>query len=169
MKPTASHLIEAARMALEEHIAPDVKSELAGSAVRSINMVLKHLAVRCEREGGILWEEHQALKRLLLQCAETLKNLDQAPNARMSGRITAALANSRVAAEDYPSIELLDEENAEWRGLVDDVLTGLLHELSENPDQPALQDLRGSIRQHLDEQILRERVLYFPVFTGPPV
>jgi len=169
MKPTASHLIEAARLALEEHIAPDVKSELASSAVRSINMILKHLAVRSEQEGEILWQENQALKGLLLRCADTLNKLKQAPVPSLSERIENVLSESQVAAQEYPSVELLDEENAALRLLLDDVLHSLLQALDDHPERDILQTIRADIRAHLDEQILRERVLYFPVFTGPPV
>ena len=169
MKPSASHLIEAARLALQEHVAPDVRNELAASAVRSITMILKHLAVRSDQEGEILWAENRALKHVLLRCADTLSAMDQPPNPQLADRIEDELSTSRVAALEYPSIALLDEENAALRLLLDDLLNSILSALRDHPEREVLQLMRGQIRAHLDAQILRERVLYFPVFTGPPV
>lgn len=169
MKPSASHLIEAARLALEEYVAPDVKGELAASAVRSIKMILRHLAVRSECEGEILWAENRALRSVLSQCAEVLKEMRQPPGTDLAPRLAQALSTSKVEAAEYPSTGLLDEENTAMRFLLDEVLNAVLSALATHPEREALVTMRGAIRAHLDQQLLRERVLYFPVFTGPPV
>jgi len=169
MKPTATQLIDAARLALEEHVAPEAKGELAASAIRSVTMILKHLAVRSEIEADILWTEHTALKNLLQDAARTLENLQQPPGDRLAGRIADQLSGSAVADADYPSAALLDEENTALRALLDDLLIAILSIPEEAPGQEDLHLLHGRIREHLLAQNRRERDLYFPVFTGPPV
>jgi len=169
MKPTATQLIDAARLALEEHVAPEAKGELAASAIRSVTMILKHLAVRSEIEADILWVEHVALKNLLQDAAHTLENLQHAPGDQLAIRITAQLSGSAVAASEYPSAALLDEENTALRALLDELLVTILSVPEGSPGGEDLQSLHGRIREHLLAQNRRERDLYFPVFTGPPV
>ena len=169
MKPSAAQLIDAARLALEEHVAPDVTDELAASAVRSVTMILKHLAVRSGREADILWVEHRALIELLTDATTALNQMTEPLHPGLAERITSELSTSEVAKSEYPSVKLLDEENTAQRWLLDDLLTAVLSAQTDHPEHELVQQLHHRIRAHLDAQSLREKDLYFPVFVGPPV
>jgi hypothetical protein len=155
MRPTSPELISAIVESLERQVAPHVEDKWAASALRSATQLLNHLAVRVEREGGVLVEDNQDVRRVL---EAVLPRLAAHPDLAGPHAVAQeALNESEPNLQDRAS---LDARNESYQAAVEALL--------RHAGVRALDELHQSLRGYLRRRLQRERALYFPVFTGPP-
>jgi len=153
MKPSVEQMLEAAQLALREHVAPLATDQWAASALRSVDVILSHLQARVPVEGPMLYEDNRDLAGVLAKAVD----LDLGANLREA---LDAFAAEQPAMNEYPSVNALADLNIKGRGLLDELLI-FCHARNEEVVHDAL---RGYLERHLE----RERPFYFPVFVGRP-
>lgn len=153
MKPSVEQMLEAAQLALREHVAPLATDPWAASALRSVDVILSHLQARVPVEGPMLYEDNRDLADVLAKAA------DFALDAKLHERLST-FAAEQAAMAAYPSVNALADLNIKGRGLLDELLI-FCHAQKEETVHDAL---RGYLERHLE----RERPFYFPVFVGRP-
>jgi len=144
--PTQSEVLDSIAFTLDEHLAPEITSELGRSMVLTIRYLLHQTAARIEHEGEVLWEQALDLRRTLAEVAALVDD-------ELGATITARLEQLRRPEAAYPSLAALDEETAALRGIVDLVIVEL-----DRPSAPGPHDgvprvlLRGCLRRQLEAE-----------------
>ncbi len=157
MNPSVEQMLEAAQLALREHVAPTVTDQWAASALRSVDVILSHLQARAPVEGPMLFEDNADLAGVLAEA------LGLALEAQLAAGLRGFVAEV-AAVSGYPAVAELCALNIRGRGLVDEVLLAC-HALDGDTQAARVHEvLRGYLRRHVE----RERPFFFPVFIGRP-
>jgi hypothetical protein len=153
MMPTAKQMLEAAQLALREHVVPQVDDQWAESALRSVDVILSHLQVRVVIEGPMLHADTSELVVLLDQVKNALDHAHEG--------LDAFLAEAPGLLEGYAPVDDLAALNTRGRAVVDH----LLHVCRTQNAEKVHADLRAYLIRHAD----REAPLFFPTYVGRPV
>jgi hypothetical protein len=156
MMPTAEQMIVAAQQALKDFVVPVVEDQWAASALRSVDVILSHLAVRTSIEGPMLHEDNLELVALL----------GKAEDLGLGNQETAAFrAEAAELLQNYASVFDLFALNHRGREAVDALLLVCRERRGEAAVDVYHDDLRAYLLRHAD----RESPLFFPVYVGRPV
>lgn len=162
LKPSSPALLATVRSALKDTVAPELTDIRARSALTSIDMILRHVALRIEDEGQVLTDDAIDARALL---GGALGWLDGQGAQACAEAIRAALAITRDPAV-YPSLAMMGEEAGHLRALVRDVLVLLLEHEAAGRADAASDTLHDALRGYLGRQIEREAQLVEPAFRG---
>lgn len=167
MMPSAEDMLLAAQTALRDFVTPVVEDQWASSALRSVDVILSHLAARTAIEGPMLYEDNRDLVAVLAGTA-AVAALADGP-ASSGGTIAAAIAvfevRSDALLQGYPPVAELAAVNLMGRELVDDLLVAC-HALAGDAGAATLHD---GLRAYLMRHVERESPLFFPIYVGRPV
>jgi hypothetical protein len=155
MRPTTPELIAAIIDSLEQQVAPHVQDKWAASALRSAAQLLRHLALRTERESAVLIEDNIDVRRVLEIVRPHLGG--RPPLAAAEAAVVRALSDAEPDAHDVAD---LDARNESYQHAVGQ----LLADPAVRAESGTVEILRGYLHRRLE----REHALYFPVFTAPP-
>jgi hypothetical protein len=159
LRPTTRELLESVALSLERDVGPQLTDKWAASTLRSAVQLLKHAAVRVEREHAILIEDNADVRSVLQSCRERL-----AASQDGSGwcRIIDELL---VAPEPVPHDAAgLDQRNEAYQAVVEQ----LLRDRRALDAVPSGHEIHTDVGRYLRRRLEREQGLYFPAFTGAP-
>jgi hypothetical protein len=156
MMPLSEEMLAAAQLALNEHVAPMVDDQWAASALRSVDVILRHLQARVPGEGPMLHADTRDLAEVLDAVAEAL---DAGESVREFRR------EAQDVLDGYASVGDLAALNCKGRQIVDD----LLHACRKRGDEGAAAGAHGILRAYLMRRVERESPYFFPVYVGRPV
>ena len=156
MMPTAEQMIVAAQRALKDYVVPVVEDQWAASALRSVDVILSHLAARTPIEGPMLHEDNRELAALLGK-AETI--------GLGNAAISAFRAEAAELLDGYAPVADLFALNHRGREAVD----GLLIACHARKGDAAIESYHDELRAYLHRHADRESPLFFPTYVGRPV
>ena len=159
MRPTSTELIASVADALETQVLPAIQDQWAASTVRSAMQLLRHLALRVEREPQILQAEAADLHHVLQATAVILA----APALTdLRALVDQALALPQPAVWDVPAMAQRDEQCLT-------VVENLLAARSQLDQSLGTASPRASLVAYLERRLLRERELVEPFRTTQPI
>lgn len=170
MRPRADEVLRSVIWTYDTYLAPQVEEPLARSLSLTVGNLLRHVLVRVEREGAILFEDNRALRELLDSIRAFLRS-PAAVDAAVGGpdlldEIDGVLAGEYHGPDVYPSLALLAEEAADLRGAADRALRALRAARPALGDDEDYRATRAAIRVYLRDHLLREMPLVAEAFTG---
>jgi hypothetical protein len=139
--PTAVDVLRCAERTLETIIVPTLPGVGERSAAATIGHMLRHVALRIEREGQMLYDEIGVLRPLLAQVETYLGTT--ANDDRKAAQLRAdfaALLERRFAADGYRGVASLAEEVSSLRQGVCDALMFVQKQPPGSTGAAAMQD-----------------------------
>ena len=159
MRPSTRELVESVALSLERDVSPQLTDKWAASALRSAVQLLKHVAVRVEREHAILIEDNTDVRSVLQSSRERLA-------ASQSGSGWCRVIDELLAAPEPVLHDAvgLDQRNEAFQAVVEQLLRDrrALHAV------PVGQEIHADVGRYLRRRLEREQGLYFPAFTSAP-
>jgi len=159
---SATDLLRVIDATLVSKVEPSLGDVNGRSALATVRHLLNFVRVRIEQEGAMLIADDAALRGLLGQVAEYHRG---AGDTGAADDVAAALG----AAPTCDATASLDDLTGEARVLREALHRALAHLQSlrtERGDDPAYQQIRTAIREHVVRQIEAEGELVAPAFFG---
>lgn len=164
--PSATQLLRLIETTLDDVVLPGVAGTREQSALATVSHLLRHVAVRIDREGQILTDDIATLKPLLAELASYLADSGDAAGSALAETIRTTLAAPSRSPDIYPSLELVGQDAIVLRTLLQDVLDHLQAVRARDGGRTDYQAARASIRDYLAEQVRAEGTLIHPAFEG---
>jgi hypothetical protein len=163
--PTSADLLRCIERTLETVIAPTLTGSQERSAAATIGHLLRHVALRIEHEGQMLFNDIGILRPLLLQVDAYLgrRPADDARAARVRAKIAAALAYP-VSSIDYRDVASLAGEVSALRQGVCDALAFVQTQKSDAAGAAA--PVHEALKRYVAWEIEQEAQLIDPAFEG---
>ena len=164
--PSAQQELECVLHSLKKQVVPVVYGTEAESPVATLTHILRHVNLRIEFEGQILFEDIATLRKLLPELRAYLLSLAGSAGAReQAAAIERALAAEYCDAGTYRSLALIGTEALALRECLYDGLKLLQAVPAERRDD-RYKAMRESIRRCVIWQTEQERRLIEPAFFG---
>ena len=165
MRPRADEVMQSIIATYDEHILPNVQGELPKSLALTVSNLLRHVALRMEREAPALVEDNAELREVLLAISAYVSSLSAAPEA-LKGLPSAIKGAANVApVAGYVSLNALVEEADKLRTLLDTALKALQVNRDAVGATAEYQAVRNRIRDYLNSQIKRQSLWIREAFT----
>jgi hypothetical protein len=161
--PTSVDVLRCVERTLETVIAPTLTSTAERSAAATMGHLIRHVILRIEHEGQMLFDDIGVLRPLLLQVEDYLKErpAGDAEAARVRGRIAALLAGPPKSG--YRDVASLAEEVSALRQGVCDSLSYI--QTQKSGDLPAA-SVNEALRRYIAWEIEQEAQIIDPAFEG---
>lgn len=159
--PTAAQILATIQTGFEGQIVPHLSDPEARSAAATIGHLLRHVSLRIEREGQILFDDVARLRGLVGRIAEWMED------ARVGDATSLRTALAKeLPPELYPSLELTGELALAMRSALVGAQTQFLAASEVHGASPAYQSLHEEIRSYIADQLADEALLIEPAFLG---
>ena len=169
MRPSSTELLQSVAEALERQVLPSVTDKWAASTLRSAMQLLRHVALRVEREPALLCQQAVDLASVLTRTHAELSTAVQSA-AGKSALGLAALCNELTRVLSEPAVPPDDLATMEHR------VAGLLAAAeSVIAARDAVRAATGSSAVHdalveaLSRQLARELPMIEPFQSTPPI
>ena len=165
MRPRADEVMQSIIATYDEHILPNVQGELPKSLALTVSNLLRHVALRMEREAPALVEDNAELREVLLAISAYVSSLPAAPEALKQLLSPIKDAVNVAPVTGYIGLNALVEEAGKLRALLDAALKALQAQRETLGDTVEYQVIRKRIRDYLNNQIKRESQWIREAFT----
>jgi hypothetical protein len=163
--PTSIDILRCIERTLETVIAPVLTKTGERSAAATIGHLLRHVALRLEHEGPILYDEIAVLRALLLKADAYFKALSAGATEAASVKASvAALLARPTEPSGYRSIASLADEVSALRQGICETLAFVLQQKQE-PGNAAAQ-LHEEIRRYMAWEVEQEGRIIDAAFAG---
>ena len=163
--PTSVDILRCIERTLETVIVPTLTGVGERSAAATIGHLLRHVALRVEKEGQILVDEIDVLRPLLSQTESYLGTLSPLDAAAAQLRAsTATLLGKTFAAPGYRTVASLAAEAAALRQGVCDALA-FIQKPAPQPTGAAA-DVHQAILRYIAWEIDHLCLVFDPAFEG---
>src|SRR5262245_34463865 len=108
--PSASQILEVCGDTLASVVQPALTDKVAISAAQTMGHLLRHVRLRIESEGPMLFDDAAALRTLLGEVCDYLRGLEPATSREVAVRIEATVGRRFRAEGAYPTFESLVAE-----------------------------------------------------------
>jgi hypothetical protein len=167
IRPSAIDLLRTIETALASMPTATAGQPAERSTLATARALLRHAAIRLEREGQILSDDIRDLHALLPIVATYLLALPDCDEARaLAAQIDHTLAIRFRPQEGYASLSSLADEAGALRARIYESLALLQSRRALLRDQPGYIDARARIRAYCAHQIEAEAELIEPAFAG---
>jgi hypothetical protein len=159
--PTCGEVLATIQTGFEEQIVPHLGPAEARSAAATIGHLLRHVALRIENEGQILFDDLRRLEAVLERIAAWFETSGLGDAAAIR-----TVLDQTLPQDTYPGLTLFGERALALRGALvaaQDVLHQLAASHGSDPDYAAL---REAIRGYIAAQLEDEAKLITPAFQG---
>jgi hypothetical protein len=163
--PTTIDLLRAVEGNIESKVEPGVTDLAAQSALATIKHVVRHVRIRIEREGQVLFDDIAASRSLLPQLREDLAQGDAAA-AALAAAIGEGIPREFRPQGRYPDLVSVAEEARFLREMVHQALQILIGQSDHRADDPKYNKLRADVRDYITLQVERQSPLVELAFTG---
>jgi hypothetical protein len=163
MRPRADEILHSVIATYEEYIVPEVDEPFAKSLAATIANLLRHVQLRIEHEGPILFTDNAEIRDVLSTVrayCEEVAVLDD-----LGDDIAKTLDASTRDPGAYPTLHAVVDEATELRWALQRAIRAL-EERREALDGERYREIRTAIRRYLRASIEREAALIVPAFTG---
>jgi hypothetical protein len=163
--PTSVDILRCVERTLETVIVPKLTGVGERSAAATIGHMLRHVALRVEKEGQILADEITVLRPLLAQVEAYLDGQprEETEAARLRAA-TAALLGTPFAKSGYRSVASLAEEVTALRQGVCNALAFVQKQMPQQAGSASA--LHEAILRYITWEIERESQVIDPAFEG---
>lgn len=164
--PTAVDVLRCVERTIETVITPALTGAAERSAAATVGHLLRHVALRIEREGALFAAEIAQLRPLLADSDRMLQH-DFAASAEAKGvraAIAAALAEQPAAPHGYRDLASMAAEVTALRQCVCATLD--LIQRSEASLSVAARDIHESFQRYVAWELDNESKLIDPAFEG---
>jgi hypothetical protein len=163
--PTSVDVLRCVERTLQTVIAPTLTGAAERSAAATIGHLLRHVALRIEREGAMLFTEIGTFRPLLSQAASCLEvNFpDDTEATHVRDSIAAVLARP-VDSKGYRDVSSLAEEVGALRQSVCDALT-FMHR-QEAPLTGSMKSVYEAMQRYTGWELEQEAQIIDPAFEG---
>jgi hypothetical protein len=165
MRPRADEVMQSIIWTYDEHILPNVQGDLPKSLALTVSNLLRHVALRMEREAPALIEDNAELREVLGGIGRYLTTLKAVPKTLQQLRSALDDAGTPQPVNGYVSPLALTEEADALRTLLDKVLKALQAHRDALRDTHGYHTTRNSIRDYLNHQIERQSRWIREAFT----
>ena len=165
MRPRADEVMQSIIATYDEHILPNVQGELPKSLALTVSNLLRHVALRMEREAPALVEDNAELREVLLAISAYVSSLPAAPEALKQLLAPIKDAVNVAPVTGYIGLNALVEEAGKLRTLLDTALKALQANRDALGATAEYQAVRSRIRDYLNNQIKRESQWIREAFT----
>ena len=164
--PTAVDVLRCVERTIETVIAPALPGAAERSAAATVGHLLRHVALRIEREGALLAAEITRLRPLLGDADGVLKRdfTQTAAVTEALAAIAAALAIPPPPPHGYRDLASMASEVTALRQSVCAVLE--LVQRHEASLSPAARDIHASLKDYIAWELENESKLIDPAFEG---
>ncbi|MCC6381316.1 MAG: hypothetical protein IT304_02350 [Dehalococcoidia bacterium] len=159
MKPTSRQLIASVQWELANRVAPELQSQWAKSALRSVQQLLAHLAERVECELQLLQEENADLLALYDHITPPVNAWGEDWQS-----LLARLEPPKPTVAPTTSLDTLTRHNDALRAAIDAIFRRVL--AAEGLPADSQNAVVGAIRAYVNRQRDRERPLFDAPFAG---
>jgi hypothetical protein len=164
--PSASQILKVCSDTLQHVVQPTLTDKVAISAAQTMSHLLRHVTLRIESEGQMLFEDAATLRELLARVSAFLGALDDSASRAVAKQITAAIALRFRPPEAYPALASLADEVKSLREMLN-VALDHLHSLREScGEREDYRNVRAAIRAWMKREIEQEERLIEPAFAG---
>lgn len=162
--PTSVDLLRCVERTLQNVIAPALTDTKERSAAATIGHMLRHVVLRIEHEGRLLFDDIGVLRTLLLEVDEFLagRPADDAAAARIRSGIAAGLARPQNPV-GYRDVASLTEEVSALRQCVCDALS---YVQTQTTGSDAATAVHEAIKHYISWELGQESQLIDPAFEG---
>ncbi|MCZ7526587.1 MAG: hypothetical protein M5U14_09555 [Acidimicrobiia bacterium] len=143
---------------------PAVEDRWARSSLRSIRVLLDHLAQRVELEGSVLHDDVADLRVVLPDLADLVVGAHAEPWPAWRADLEHALDHPWRESGAYPTVASLAAEREALRDLADRALRAL-HGADVDPAVRA--EGLDRLGTYLRRQLAREQPMFLPAFLAP--
>jgi len=165
MRPRTDEILKSLLWTFEEYIAPETTSPYAQSLALTMKNLLRHVLLRVQLEGDLLFADNRELRALLERIVRFIANRQQPDKfADVRAEIQVVLGKTYYGADVYPSVARLVDEATDLRWALTHAITALQAARSVLGDEPEYQALRQAIRDYLGHQLEREGRMIEPAF-----
>lgn len=168
MRPRTDEILKSLLWTFDEWIVPDVTTPYAKSLTLTMGNLLRHVILRVELEGDLLFEDNRDLRAVLGEVGGFIEGLKPVPDG-LSGtgaEIAAALGQEYHGGDVYPSVARLVEEATALRWVLVHAIDALQGARDALSDDSAYLAARQAIRDYLGRQLDREGTMIEPAFTA---
>lgn len=168
MRPRTDEILKSVLWTFDEWIVPDVTTPYAKSQTLTMGNLMRHVILRVELEGDLLFEDNRDLRDVLARSGEYIDGLEPGSDAlrKAGSEITEALAKSFHGGDVYPSVARLIEEATALRWALSHAIETLQGVRDTLAGDAAYTQARQSIRDYLGRQLDREGQMIEPAFTA---
>jgi len=162
--PSAIDCLKTIESTLENKIKPLLSGTFERSTLATVGHLLRHVVCRIEHEGDVLFDDIQALKRLLPE----IRRYAAQPGGSNAviAEIDDVLARHFRPPGAYPSLTSLAEEAGALREALASAQTWLIATAGERKNRADCQHIREQIRTYIAQQLTGEALLVEPAFVG---
>ena len=165
MRPRADEVMQSIISTYDEHILQNVQGDLPKSLALTVSNLLRHVALRMEREGPALVEDNAELCEVLGKIGIYISSLKPAPDSLRQLQSAIHDAANATPVNGYVGLVALTEEAEKLRTLLDNALKALQEQRSTLGDSAEYQAVRNRIRDYLNHQNKRESQWIREAFT----
>lgn len=164
--PTAVDVLRCVERTLETVIVPTLTGTAERSAAATIGHLLRHVALRIEREGALFAAEIEELRPLLEEAGRVFQRdfPDDPDTQRARGAIAASLLGPPTALHGYRDLASVTAELTALRQGVCDALD-LIHR-HESSLSSAAKELYEAFKRYAASELDNEATLVDPAFEG---
>jgi hypothetical protein len=164
--PSASQILNVCSDTLQSVVQPTLTDKVAISAAQTMSHLLRHVTLRIESEGQMLFDDAAALRELLARVQGYLDARDDSASLDMATQIATTIASRFRPPEAYPTLESLSTEVKSLREMLNVALEHL-HALREScGEREDYRKVRAAIRAWMKREIEQEERLIEPAFAG---
>ncbi len=165
MRPRTDEILRSLLWTFDEWIEPETTTPFARSLALTMGNLMRHVILRVELEGDLLFEDNRELRQLLARIAGYAQGEDRGL-AALGDRISGALAARYWGGDVYPSVARLVEEATALRWALTDAIRELQARRARLGESQDYRDVRRDIRDYLGRQLDREGKMIEPAFVG---
>lgn len=161
MRPSIEEVIDSIEWSLDHYVANQLEDEFSLSVLKTVRNLLRHVQIRVNLEGGVLYEDIADLKQVLLGAAGG-SEAGYLPNSLAAKVI--AICESPFPISPYPSVTELADRQTALLAALDELLVALSHVSSSRAEEPAYCALRNNLRAYLARHLDRNARFITPAF-----
>ncbi|MBI1179426.1 MAG: hypothetical protein GC201_02645 [Alphaproteobacteria bacterium] len=168
MRPRTDEILRSVLWTFDEWIVPEATTPFAKSLTLTMGNLLRHVTLRVELEGDLLFEDNRELRAVLGRVADYAERatVEQLALGDLCMHLNVVLGRTFWGGDVYPSVARLVEEAMALRGALSDALRVFLARRDVLRDDAGYQVLRREIRDYLGRQLQREGQMIEPAFTA---
>lgn len=152
MNPTQAELIRCVEASLDEHVAPQLRDEMARSQLLTIRYLLDQLRLRVEFEAPALAEYELDARQTLKQVRSLLAGSADPAVSALVARIDRLLTGPVPTGPAAYAAASLESRTRELRGHLDDAVRALGLGSDQAPAVEARRLLHACLARHLDRE-----------------
>lgn len=164
--PSAIDVLFSVEKSLQQVVRPRLQGTTEQSCVASIDHLLRHVALRLEREGQLCLDDIAGMRSVLTEARAFCRRVGTADALACGVAVEKLLTRPARDPALYLTLEAVAAEASDYRRALQQLLDYLVAVRAELGSSAEYLALRAAIRRFFAAEIEREGALIDPAFDG---